>query len=185
MAVYRESYVFRIETEEPAMLWEGFGDLLLPADGLILLTPEIALGGGAIVNLPDFDQLLNGVAQRLDVTLSGISPSTLIYAQEEAPQVPGAPVWIGRVEFDSDWQVIGAVNWEWQGEGRSLVVDRQDGEPPTRTLTLSVAAGDTTRSRSPSAYFTDSDQRRRHPTDAVFSHVGKINAGTSRRWGPK
>lgn len=185
MPQYRESYIFRIETDTPAMLWSGHGDLLVPADGLVLTEPEIALGGGGLLEIPDLEQLLNGVAQRLDIVLSGVTPAALVYAQEEAAQVPGASVWIGRIEFDDDWQPAAPVQWEWQGEGRSLTVNRQEGTPPSRTVTLRVASGDTTRSRAPVSYFTDADQRRKHPTDAFFSNVGRINAGTSRRWGPK
>lgn len=184
MPQYRESYIFRIETDTPAMLWTGHGDLLVPADGLVLDEPEIAIGGSGLVEIPDLEQLINGVAQRLEITLSGVTGAALVYAQEEAAQVPGAPVWIGRIEFDEAWQPVGGVHWEWQGEGRSLVVNRQDGVPPVRTVTLKVASGDTTRSRAPVSYFTDADQRRKHPTDSFFSNVGRINAGTSRRWGP-
>lgn len=185
MAQYRESYIFRIETDSPAMLWSGHGDLLVPADGLVLTEPEIALGGGGLLEIPDLEQLLNGVAQRLEITLSGVNEAALVYAQEESAQVPGAPVWIGRIEFDENWQPVGTVAWEWQGEGRALTVERTEGDPPTRTVRLRIAAGDTTRSRAPVSFFTDADQRRKRPTDAFFSNVGRLNAGTSRRWGPK
>lgn len=184
MAAYRESFIFRIETDEPAMFWTGHGDLLLPADG-VLPAPEIALGGGTLLNIPDLEQLINGAAQRLEITVSGVRPETLAFAQEEAPQVPGAAVWIGRIQFDESWQQAGAVEWEWNGEGRGLFVSGEDSsEGRSRTIMLRVSAGDTTRSRAAFAFFTDADQRRDFPTDAFFSHVGQINAGTTRRWGP-
>lgn len=185
MAQYRESFIFRIETNEPGMFWTGHGDLLLPAD-VVLATPEIALGGGHLASLPDLEQLLNGEAQRLEITVSGISEDTLRFAQEDAPQVPGAPVYIGRIRFDEDWQQAGPVEWEWSGEGRSLAVSGMQGgdNGRSRSLTLRVASGDTTRSRAPFSLFTDADQRRDYPTDGIFSNVGRINAGTSRRWGP-
>lgn len=185
MALYRESFVFRIETDEPAMFWTGIGDLLLPDDA-ILDGPEIALGGGELVTLPDVEQLINGVAQRIEVVLSGVSEETIVYAQEEAPQVPGAAVYIGRVRFDENWQLVGGVEWEWTGEARALAVSGDDGDDGrTRSLTLKIASGDTIRSRAAYAFFTDTDQKANFPTDEVFSNVGKISAGTSRRWGPK
>lgn len=185
MPGYRESFIFRIETDEPAMFWTGHGDLLLPPDSVIPgPAPEIALGGGTLVSIPDLELLLNGRAQRLEIAVSGVDEATLVFAQEEAPQVPGAPVYIGRVEFDEDWQQA-LVEWEWSGEGRGLFVAGEDGsDGRTRTITLRVGAGDTTRSRAPYAFFTDADQRRDYPTDAFFSNIGRINAGTSRRWGP-
>lgn len=185
MGLYRESFIFRIETDEPAMFWTGHGDLLLPADS-VLSEPEIALGGADLINLPDVEQLINGVSQRVEIQLSGVSDETMRFAQEESAQVPGAPVYIGRVQFDAEWQIAGPVEWEWTGEGKNLSVGSQDGDDGhVRTLTLRVGAGDTTRSRSPLAFFTDADQKRDFPDDDVFSHVGGINAGTSRRWGPE
>lgn len=71
----------------------------------------------------------------------------------------------------------------WRGYGLAVAGD-EDGADRKRTLTLKLASGDTTRSRAPLAFFTDADQRRDFPDDAVFSHVAGINAGTSRRWGP-
>ncbi len=185
MALYRESYVFRIATDDPALFWTGHGDLLLPADAVLPL-PAVALGGGQLINLPDLEQLINGTAQRIDVVLSGVNERTLQIAIDEAAQVPGAAVNIGRITFDTEWQVDGAVEWEWSGEARALTIASEGGdEARQRTLTLRVVAGDTTRSRAPLAFFTDADQRREFADDDFFSHVGRINAGTSRRWGPK
>jgi hypothetical protein len=185
MALYRESFIFRLETDEPAMLWTGHGDLLLPADG-VLDEVTVALGGGDLVNLPDLEQLINGTAQRVEITLSGVSERTAALAAEEAAQVSGAPAYIGRIQFDENWQQVGDVAWEWAGEGRGLIVAGDDGnDGRTRALTLKLGSGDTTRSRAPLAFFTDADQRRDFPTDSFFSHVAGINAGTSRRWGPK
>jgi len=185
MAAYRESFVFRIETDVPATVWSGHGDLILPADD-ILSEPVLALGAGELVNLPDFEQLLNGTAQRLEISLSGVSEETLALALDEALQVPGAPVYIGRVRFDENWQMTEPVAWEWTGAGVNLSVSSQDGDDGrVRMLTLVVAAGDTLRKRAALSFFTDADQRRAYPTDAIFSHVAGINAGTSRKWGPK
>jgi hypothetical protein len=184
MSGYRESYVFRIETDDPATFWSGHGSLYLPADS-VLPSGTIIPGAGELVNIPDLETLINGKAQRLDVTLSGVSPETIALATDEAPQVPGAAVWIGRVEFDAAWQVT-ALYWEWSGEGKKLSVDSNDsGGGRTRSITLSVAAGDTQRRRSPNAYFTNADQQRDFPTDTIFSHVAGISAGITRRWGPK
>ncbi len=184
MALYREVYLFRISTDPAVLLWSGFGDLLVPSDDIV---PEdaIALGGGELVNVPDFEQLINGLAERAEFTLSGVSEQTIAFAKEEAADVAGARVDIGRMDLGPDWQQAGDVEWEWSGEARSLSVGSQGtGEGRNRTITLTVSAGDTTRSRAPLSFFTDADQRRRSADDAVFSHVAAINSGTTRRWGP-
>lgn len=184
MAEYRESFIFRLATEQPALLWTGHGDILLPADA-VLPEPAMALGGGDLINLPDLEQLINGTASRIDVVLSGVSELTASLAAQEASEVPGAPAHIGRLRFDDDWQPLGPVEWEWEGEGRGLAVSSDDGDDGrTRTLTLKLGSGDTTRSRAALAFFTDADQTRDFPTDTIFANVAAINVGTTRRWGP-
>lgn len=185
MGLYREVYVFRIDTDPPAIFWSGFGDLTVPADSVIGGSPAVALGAGQLISVPDLTQLVNGTAERLDFMLSGVSEETIAFAQEEAADVAGARVDIGRMDLDEAYQQIGDVEWEWNGEARKLSV-RSDGsgDQRTRTIALTVSAGDTRRSRAPMNFFTDADQRRRSPDDDVFTHVALINAGTSRRWGP-
>ena len=95
----------------------------------------------------------------------------------------GSP--IGRVEFDADWQVSGQIAWEWRGEADVMTVTSQrsdDGRE--RTISLSIRSGDTRRSNPMPAFFTAADQKRRSPTDDIFSHVAAINAGVTRRFGP-
>ncbi|WP_375194642.1 hypothetical protein [Sphingobium sp.] len=185
MAIYRESIVARIDCDPPALLWSGYGPLPLPAD-TVIPSPTIALGGAELVSVPDFQQLINGTAERLDFTLSGVSEETMRLALEDAPSVKGARVDIGTVQFDEAWQVE-SVEWEAVFEARSLKISRptKQGDQVTRSITLTIVQGDTTRARAKNAFFTDADQRRRSPTDAIFSHVAGINAGTSRRFGPK
>jgi hypothetical protein len=183
MAAYRESYVFRIETDDPATFWTGHGNLLLPADS-VLEQATLVSGAGQLVDIPDLEQLINGTAQRMEVTLSGVSEETIILAREEALQIPGAPVWIGRISFDQNWQII-SVEWEWSGEGVKLAVG-SDGSSGTRSrsIKLTIAAGETTRRRAPNAYFTAADQQRDYPDDTFFSNVSRIAQGMTRRWGP-
>lgn len=182
MPSYRESFVFYIATPDPAVFWSGHGPLLLAADEVVP-SPIVIMGAGQLVDIPALEMLLNGKAQRLEVTLSGVSEETITLAVDEAPQIPGTSIHIGRISFDEAWQVEG-VDWEWTGEGRGLSVSSQDtGSGRVRTLVLTVAAGDTSRRRPALAYFTDADQRYDFPDDAIFSNVAGINAGTSRRWG--
>jgi len=187
MPVYRESFVVRIACDPPALLWSGVGPIALAAD-IVIPEPAIALGGDQLVSIPDFQQLINGTAERLDFTLSGIDEETVRLAVEESAGVRGARVDVGRIDFDQYWQQIGSIEWEAVFEARSLTVSRpaRQGNSVTRSITLTIVAGETTRSRAPAAYFTDADQRRRPGSgdDTIFANVSSINAGTSRRFGP-
>jgi hypothetical protein len=184
VAEVRESYLLRIASDPPARIWSGVGDLPIPAD---IVEPEDAvyLGVGSLVNFPDFQALINGVAERLDIIVSGVDVETLALATTEAESVKHAAVHFGRVDFDEDWQLLGV---EWEGVFRADILatdsNASDGKR-VRTITLSVGTEDTGRSYSPRAFFTDADQRRSRPTDAIFSHVAGISQGTTRRFGPK
>lgn len=186
MPSYRESIVVRIASEPPALFWGGIGPLPLEADAVIP-ADAVALGAGELVSFPDFQQLINGTAERLEFTVSGVSPETLRLAVEDAPSVSGARVDVGRITFDADWQIDGPVEWEAVFEARSLKVarGRSDGDEVSRAVVLTIVAGDTTRSRANNAYFTDADQRRRSPDDNAAANTGTYSAGTTRRFGPK
>lgn len=184
MAVYRESILAYIACEDPALLWSGVGPLPVPAD-IVIPEPMIALGGDGLVSVPDFQQLINGIAERVEFVVSGVDEETVRLALDDAPTVTGAPVHIGTVQFDEHWQIL-AIEWEATFEARSLSVSRpaMSGGKAVRSLSLTIVAGDTRRSRAPNSFFTDADQRRKSPDDSFFSHVAGINAGTSRRFGP-
>jgi len=180
----RESFGIRIEADPVARLWSGHVNLVIPAD-IIESVPATYLGAGDLINAPDFEQLINGAAERIEVQLSGVSAEAMRLALEEAASVRGARVHFVRFDFDADWQLDG-VEYEAVFRADKLSVGSSpDDKGRARTITLSIGTEDTNRSRSPQAYFTDQDQRRRSPTDAFFSHIAGIAQGTSRRFGPK
>ena len=180
-----ESFGLRIDTVPPARLWSGVGDLSIPAD-IVEAQPATYMGAGALLNAPDFQQLINGSAERLEAQISGVSAEAIRLALDEAASVRGAKVHFVRFDFDDAWQLIG-VEYEAVFRADKLTVESQDeeGGARSRKLTLSIGTEDTNRSRSPLAYFTDQDQRRRSPTDRIFDHVAGITTGTSRRFGPR
>lgn len=186
MGLVRESYLLKIDhPDEPARIWSGVGPLVIPAD-IVEAAPATYLGAGELLTVPDFQQLINGVAERLEFVVSGIDDTTLRLALEDAPGVKNAAIYIGRIDFDSDWQQLGPVEWEATFRADCLTVDsKSQNGTRVRTLTLSAGSDDTGRSYAPAAYFTDADQRLRSATDAIFDHVAGINRGTQRVFGPR
>lgn len=182
--IYRRSVLFRLGSDPVVRLWSGFGDLPIPANAHDDAT-EIYRGAGALLQVPAVKQLINGVADRVDFTLSGVNAATIALAIEDRDTVQGAAVALGYASFDDAWQVE-TVAWQWLGIADVLKVESNATQDQrTRSITLSVAASDTARANPQLAWFTDADQRRRSPTDAFFSHVAGISQGTTRRWGPK
>ena len=179
----RESFGIRIACDPVARIWSGVGDLTVPAD-IVEAAPALYLGGGELLSAPDFEALVNGTAQRLDLTVSGVAPAALALAVEEAASVKGAKVHFVRFAFDGAWQ-LDAVEYESVFRADALTTaNKQSGDGRTRSITLSLGSEDTDRNRAPVAFWTDADQRRRSPTDRFFDHVAGITTGTSRRFGP-
>jgi len=184
--LYRRSYLFRLASDPVCYLWSGsITDLELPPD---TLDPAGATykAAGAIIDIPSLKQLINGIAERVDFSVSGVSAETLRLALDDRESIRGAAVRVGYVEFDEDWQIDGAPVWDWRGIADILTTESSSGgDGRQRSITLSVAADDTLRSNPALAYFTDADQRKRSPDDAIFDHVSGISVGTTRRFGGK
>jgi hypothetical protein len=185
MATYRRSIVWRLACDPAAYLWSGVGDLDLPANAL---DPGVIRyrGTGALLQVPALKQLINGIADRVDFTVSGVDAYTLRLALEDRASVKGASLDVGYVLFDRHWQLSGPPVWQWRGKADVLVPDSKETERGReRSITLSVAAADTLRTNPKLSWFTDANQRRRSPTDAIFDRVAGINGGATRRFGAR
>lgn len=177
MANYRHSYVFELECDPPAYLWTGHGSLVHGG--------KTYLGAGNLIAMPDLKQLINGAADRVDVTISGVNETGLRLIQEDRLTIPQSDARIGRIRFDDEWQIDGEIEWLWRGMADSLVIG--SGVTDTgrqRTIKLSMGSADTRRSNPQVAFFTDADQRKRSADDAFFSHIGQISVGITREFGP-
>jgi hypothetical protein len=177
----KRNTIIRFGTTPPARLWSGSGDLRIPVDGIETEDGARYLGGGELLDgLTDLDQLINGTADRIEIAVSGVTAATVKLALEEADDLKGSDVDIGIVEFDDHWQVTSVI-WAARYRADKLSISRP---PGTRTITVSLGSDDTGRSRTPNAYWTSADQRRRSPDDAFCDRVSGLNAGTSRAFGP-
>lgn len=184
MAIYRRSYLFRLDVDPVLYVWTGHGPLVTPGDSVDPLGAEW-IGGGHVLDIPSLRLLLNGAADRIDIQINGVDAETLRLAQEDRSEVKDAAVLIGRIDFAEDWQIAGPPVWEWRGIADVLTVSSRDtGNGRERTIGLSIRAGDTRRSNPQPAFFTFADQQRRSPTDTIFSHVAQITSGVTRRFGP-
>lgn len=185
MTVYRRSYIFRLASDPVARLWTGWGALDTPADAV---DPAGArwIGAAGILALPALKALINGTAERVRFSLSGVSEETVRLATEDRATVRGAELRLGYVDFDQRWQLTGPIRWEWLGVADVITVESAaSGRGRTRTISLSVASADTLRSNPNFAFYTDADQRKRSPTDAFCNQVANISLGMTRRFGPR
>jgi hypothetical protein len=181
----RRSVLLYVATDTPIRAWTGVGDFDKGSD-LVDLTGGIYKGLGEIQDIPALQQLVNGVAQRVDLSLSGVDARIVALADSEAAEVRSKAVSIGLQFFGADWAPLGDAIWIWDGEAdvvRSDSVSNPD-FGRFRTVTLSVGSLTTGRRRPRMTFFTRAQQRRRSPDDAFCDRVGLYSQDTELRWPP-
>jgi hypothetical protein len=171
----------------PLRYWIGDFDFPVAADEVVEDAAAIYSGLGEIAGtLPALNQLLNGQADRLTFTLSGVMAEVLALAADEADEVQGRAINLGFCCLDQDLQVCTPVAWVGTLEGQFVTVDRAqatDGEP-VRTLSLTATTVFAVRQQAACSYYTDAEQRRRSSDDTFFARIAAITRGKTRKFGP-
>lgn len=184
--VMRIGVFFRLDVEpDPVRLWLGFGDIKPGAD---IYDPSGALynGLGQINNAPAFKQLLNGAAERVEFTISGVSGRILeIASGDDSDAVKGRQVNVGFGLMDAAWALIGPVHWSAFYIADFISIDQQAADvnsPIVRTLALSCGTRFTGRRRPSLSYLSDPDQQRRFPGDLFCSLAKNYAHGFNKTW---
>lgn len=168
-------------------MWSGVGDHDMDANA-IDTQGGTYLGIGDLVGLPTLSQLVNGVAERVEFSLSGVTADIIALADAEAETVRNVPVHMAIVAFDEDFQASTSPVWVWEGESDVPRVSRQSvaGEDGSfqviRSVSLSVGSIFTGRRRPQNAYFTGIEQRARSADDAFCDRANGYSLGTTRKW---
>jgi hypothetical protein len=178
---YAVFVLIRLKEGDPIRAWTGPGDLYLPPDD-VDEAGGIYQGIGLVGEVPALRQLIGGTAERIEFSLSGVDEKTVSLADEEADEVIGAPLHVGVVFFDEDWQST-PICWAWDGTADMPSVDQDgSGGQVVRQVKLSVASAYTDRTRPFLAFLTDADQRRRSPTDAFCCRVAGYSIDSTIKW---
>jgi hypothetical protein len=177
---------FRLDTSPVVVrLWLGFGDIQ-PGVNVYDLTGAEYRGLGEITNVPAFKQLLNGAAERVEFTLSGVSGKVLqIASDDDAEEVKGRRTAVGFALMDRTWAMIGVVHWCAYYVADFLSVQQSAADPMApivRTIALSCSTRFTGRRRPSLSYFSDQDQQRRYPGDLFCNLAGRYAHGFNKAW---
>lgn len=184
---YNLGLVFRLGTNPPLRLWAGVNSS--PPIGITAVDAvggNTYIGAGGLLNIPDLEILINGLADRVDFSLSGLDAAITADLQDGAAPVLGAEVHVGFVPLDSNWQPTAPIVSLWVGTA-DFWAETQEPQTDitksqTRTLTLSTSTGDTSRARPRLTTFTDSAQKLRFPTDRFFERVSRYIQSYSVTW---
>jgi hypothetical protein len=168
---------FRLGTQPALRLWLGVNHS--PPIGIPALDPEgtTYVGAGALLSVPELETLLNGIADRVEFSISGLDASVTDNVNSENAKVLGAPVHVGIAALDERYQPKSQIVPVWVGtadywtEAAPVISDPM--RPATRTLSLVASSGDTARARPRLVSFTDAAQKLLYPSDRFFERVAR------------
>lgn len=162
----RPGFFFRADLASgPARYFCGYGDVPTPDE--ISSEDAVWTSLGAILSLPELQAITNGLAQRLDFVLSGLTPAIQTLATAAAADVQDRRLDILTTVFCPDWQPIAPPRPIWRGRMDQVTGDTSDltidgsgrATSATSTITLSAVTATALRRRAAGIRWTDAQQR--------------------------
>jgi hypothetical protein len=150
----------RIATPVPVHLWTGLGDL--PVTGSAFDPDGTVYTGSRLIDLPAFQRIWNGLAERIDITLTGVTDDMRSLVYEDADDIRGAVVRLGFAVLDADYAQIGPVRWLRRGRVDQIETSNRPGERERiKTISFSLGSQLTGRQIPLSGVYTNQDQQSR------------------------
>lgn len=177
--------LIRVATPDPARLWTGFGDFPV-LDSAYDADGDVYRGGGRYLGMPAFQRLMNGLAERITITLSGVTDDMRALVYEEAADVRGAILRMGLVLFDETYGQVGPVRWLRRGRVDVIETSNQPGERERiKTIEFSIGSLFTGRKVPGQGTWTNADQQARPGSeDDRFCERTPLMTETSKDWPP-
>lgn len=178
--------IFLYVGTDPALhLYFGVNDIPANFDGI---DPDgtVYLGGGRLNGIPTLEVLVNGTADSVQFTMSGVDPTTGAKVLDEIPEVRGADIILGMTTLDDYYQPMTSPIPIWSGMASHVseasgTVGPKD--QPTLELALSAVAGEATRSRAARVMWSSPHQKAISPTDKFCDETGRLARGVQPTWG--
>jgi hypothetical protein len=174
----------RIDTVPPIRIWAGLNDV--PA-GIESKDPSgaVYLGAGRLMNVPELDVLINGIADRVMFMLPGIDPTDALKIDFDTLDIRGASVDVGITTLDEYYQPRSRIIPLWPGFASFVTEDSPPpapGEKRSVTLSLSAGSGVVTRDRNSAVLWSPAHHRALFPTDAFCDGTARLARGVAPAW---
>lgn len=187
IAAMRQSHALgiflRIDTDPALHVWFGVEDKTARFDSI---DPDgtVYIGGGYLIGIPTLEMLVNGTADNVDFTLSGIEPATAAKTLDSIPPVRGVGVQLGLMTLDDYYQPMAPIVPIWMGTAShtSEVSQTSENGDMSLTLTLSVVSGTVARSRAARTLWSDAQQKAISSTDDFCKQVQRLSRGIAPVW---
>ncbi|MFK3965671.1 hypothetical protein ACI2KT_18905 [Ensifer adhaerens] len=174
----------RIDTDPALHLWFGINDIPANFDS-IDPTGTVYLGGGKLIGVPTHEVLVNGTADSVEFTLSGLDPETSAKTIDSLPPVRGAAVQMGLTTLDRYFQPMSSIIPIWTGTAShtgEISPPVEETDNPSITLSLAVVTGEATRSRGARSVWSTPHQKAISPTDKFCDGVSRLARGVQPVW---
>ena len=186
----------RVDSTPPLRLWFGVGDFPIGFDAIDEDGVEYR-GAGELTGIPTLEILVNGTSDAVDFTISGVDPDTAAATIASLPPIRGKAVHIGITCLDEYFQPLSSIIPLWSGVAARTIESRspaEGGQNGTISLSLSVVAGENTRSRRSSSIWSEAQQievsralrdgtpSEGLPDDKFCSQTGRIARGVVPTW---
>lgn len=179
----RIGFFFRLASTPVIRLWLAVGKIETTQPDALDAAGAVYKGMGELRNIPEFNQLINGQAERVEFTLSGVSGDVLAAAAADINSVKDKEVSIGFALMDGDWQLIGPVKWVRTFYSDVPSINQGATEDAiVRPLALSCGSLMTARRRPRLGLYSDAEQQREHPGDRIFERVPKYTSEIRKPW---
>lgn len=161
---------FRLGTDPPLRITAGVNDMPIGISS-VDEAGAVYRGAGRLASLPDLETMINGLADEVEITISGVLSSHLALIAENAPSVIGKELLIGFAPLSDDWQPLTAITPIWRGFGDlwgyTRTAPRAAEQSGTQTITLHAQAGTPARSKQHLLTYSDQSQRAVNPVSGV------------------
>lgn len=143
-------------------------------------------GCGSLLGIPDFEVLMNGIADVVNLSMSGITPEVLARIATDASPVLGAEARITIGLLDERFQLISSNLPIWSGTAdlwwERLEPRRGPKDPRLYTVGLTLQSGDSSRAFSSMSMFTDQAQQTASPGDRFCERTSRYIVGVGVAW---
>lgn len=175
---------FRLDIAPPLRLWMGVNDVparVQSVDG----SGAVYLGAGRLIGIPELEVLINGVADRIDFTLSGVTPDQAQELDLRAVDIRGKDIHVALTVLDDHYQPVVDPIPVWTGRASFVaenVAPVTGTQSPTIALALSAGAGVPSRERVSASLWSDAQQKALYPGDLFCGGTARLARGVSPSW---
>lgn len=184
----RPAVFLRIASDPVTRAWSGVGGFDVPADPVETEGGRY-LGVGWLRNIPVMEALINGAAESVTFTLSGVDARTLELV-DATTDLRGVRANVGLMFFGPRFERT-AIRW-WRRYRVDMVASRETarslldgGAAVESSVSLTLGSARTSRRRSQPSTWTHVEQQRLHPGDLGCAGVSRLTTDATRPWPPK